>query len=164
MSHDTKTILHQRSSQAQDHVPEAHEGTPAADIVVGHFFALGKERLKHHPCHGVVYKLQSKPLRQKRGPRTGGIRATKPLRGGIAYNQEAPTRRLASHEGAIGPKLSYLAVVHARQPYGHMALLPEPRQSYDPHARIAHGIPVGGDLEYADEVTLLKAMDGRREL
>ena len=24
--------------------------------------------------------------------------------------------------------------------------------------RIAHGIPVGGDLEYADEVTLLKAM------
>ena len=29
--------------------------------------------------------------------------------------------------------------------------------------RIAHGIPVGGDLEYADEVTLLKAMEGRRE-
>ena len=30
--------------------------------------------------------------------------------------------------------------------------------------RIAHGLPVGGDLEYADEVTLLKAMEGRREL
>ena len=30
--------------------------------------------------------------------------------------------------------------------------------------RIAHGIPVGGDLEYADEVTLLKAMEGRRML
>ena len=29
--------------------------------------------------------------------------------------------------------------------------------------RIAHGIPVGGDLEYADEVTLLKAVEGRRE-
>ena len=28
--------------------------------------------------------------------------------------------------------------------------------------RIAHGLPVGGDLEYADEVTLLKAMEGRR--
>ena len=28
----------------------------------------------------------------------------------------------------------------------------------------AHGIPVGGDLEYADEVTLLKAMEGRRQL
>ncbi|EMS3994902.1 recombination protein RecR [Listeria monocytogenes] len=30
--------------------------------------------------------------------------------------------------------------------------------------RIAHGLPVGGDLEYADEVTLLKAMEGRREV
>lgn len=30
--------------------------------------------------------------------------------------------------------------------------------------RIAHGIPIGGDLEYADEVTLSRAMDGRREL
>jgi recombination protein RecR len=30
--------------------------------------------------------------------------------------------------------------------------------------RIAHGIPVGGDLEYADEVTLTKAMEGRREI
>ena len=30
--------------------------------------------------------------------------------------------------------------------------------------RIAHGIPVGGDLEYADEITLSKAFEGRREL
>lgn len=30
--------------------------------------------------------------------------------------------------------------------------------------RIAMGIPVGSDLEYADEVTMLKAMEGRREL
>jgi recombination protein RecR len=30
--------------------------------------------------------------------------------------------------------------------------------------RIAFGIPMGGDLEYADEVTLAKAMEGRREL
>lgn len=29
--------------------------------------------------------------------------------------------------------------------------------------RIAHGIPVGGDLEYFDEVTLSKAMENRRE-
>ena len=28
--------------------------------------------------------------------------------------------------------------------------------------RIAHGIPVGGDLEYTDEVTLSKALEGRR--
>ena len=30
--------------------------------------------------------------------------------------------------------------------------------------RIAHGIPVGGDLEYTDEITLTKALEGRREL
>lgn len=30
--------------------------------------------------------------------------------------------------------------------------------------RIAHGIPVGGNLEYADEVTLAKALEGRREI
>lgn len=30
--------------------------------------------------------------------------------------------------------------------------------------RIAHGLPVGGDLEYADEVTLAKAIENRREM
>ena len=30
--------------------------------------------------------------------------------------------------------------------------------------RIAHGLPVGGDLEYADDVTIAKALEGRREL
>lgn len=30
--------------------------------------------------------------------------------------------------------------------------------------RIAHGIPVGGDLEYADEVTLIKALEGRQSM
>ena len=30
--------------------------------------------------------------------------------------------------------------------------------------RIASGVPVGGDLEYIDEVTLLRALEGRTEL
>lgn len=30
--------------------------------------------------------------------------------------------------------------------------------------RIAHGLPVGGDLEYADELTLARALEGRRDL
>ena len=30
--------------------------------------------------------------------------------------------------------------------------------------RIAHGVPVGGDLEYTDDITLSKAIEGRREL
>ncbi len=30
--------------------------------------------------------------------------------------------------------------------------------------RIAHGVPVGGELEYTDEITLMRAFQGRREL
>lgn len=30
--------------------------------------------------------------------------------------------------------------------------------------RIAHGVPIGGDLEYTDEATLARALEGRREL
>lgn len=30
--------------------------------------------------------------------------------------------------------------------------------------RIAHGIPVGGDIEYADEVTLMRAIENRRDM
>lgn len=29
--------------------------------------------------------------------------------------------------------------------------------------RIAHGLPIGGDIEYADELTITKALEGRRE-
>ncbi|SHH06696.1 recombination mediator RecR [Desulfosporosinus lacus] len=31
-------------------------------------------------------------------------------------------------------------------------------------SRIAHGLPVGGDLEYADEITIARALEGRRDL
>ena len=30
--------------------------------------------------------------------------------------------------------------------------------------RLAYGVPVGADLEYADEVTLFRALDGRRDV
>jgi recombination protein RecR len=30
--------------------------------------------------------------------------------------------------------------------------------------RIAHGVPVGGDIEFADEITIIKALESRREL
>jgi len=29
---------------------------------------------------------------------------------------------------------------------------------------LARGLPVGGDLEYADEITLARALEGRREM
>jgi len=31
-------------------------------------------------------------------------------------------------------------------------------------SRIAHGLPIGGDLEYADEITLYKALENRRDM
>ncbi len=31
-------------------------------------------------------------------------------------------------------------------------------------SRIANGVPVGGDLEYVDEITLLRALEGRTDL
>jgi recombination protein RecR len=31
-------------------------------------------------------------------------------------------------------------------------------------SRIAHGVPVGGDLDYADDLTLSKALEGRRDI
>lgn len=37
-------------------------------------------------------------------------------------------------------------------------------QPFTKVTRIAFGIPMGGDLEYADEVTLARALEGRREL
>ena len=30
--------------------------------------------------------------------------------------------------------------------------------------RLAYGVPVGASIEYADEVTLMRALDGRREI
>ena len=30
--------------------------------------------------------------------------------------------------------------------------------------RLAYGVPVGGDIEYADEVTLFRALQGRRDV
>jgi recombination protein RecR len=37
-------------------------------------------------------------------------------------------------------------------------------KSFTKVTRIAFGLPMGGDLEYADEVTLARALEGRREL
>ena len=31
-------------------------------------------------------------------------------------------------------------------------------------SRIAYGLPIGGDIEFADEVTLSKALEGRNEM
>lgn len=44
----------------------------------------------------------------------------------------------------------------------HQSLDPS-RQSLVSITRLAHGLPVGADIEYADEITLTRALEGRRE-
>jgi recombination protein RecR len=41
--------------------------------------------------------------------------------------------------------------------------LADPPQSDFKITRLAHGLPIGADIEYADEITLKRAMEGRRE-
>jgi len=41
--------------------------------------------------------------------------------------------------------------------------LADPQQLDFKITRLAHGLPIGADIEYADEVTLKRAMEGRRE-
>ena len=37
--------------------------------------------------------------------------------------------------------------------------------TYQPHmTRLAYGVPVGGHLEFADDATLMRALEGRREI
>ena len=55
--------------------------------------------------------------------------------------------------------------------YISFSLLPNPETArasiyilYFILPRIARGIPVGGDLEYTDEITLTKALEGRSEI
>ena len=43
-------------------------------------------------------------------------------------------------------------------------LMKQLRSSGSKLTRVAYGIPVGGDIEYADQATILKAFEGRREM
>ena len=54
--------------------------------------------------------------------------------------------------GAISPMLGAMYISKLIKPTGIKV------------SRIASGVPVGGDLEYIDEVTLLRALEGRTEL
>ena len=80
----------------------------------------------------------------------------------------------------IGELLARVAERHARgEPYEEVVIATNPtlegeatamyiaeriEQQVGGVSRIARGIPVGGDLEYADEVTLVRALQGRHQL
>ena len=68
----------------------------------------------------------------------------------------------------VGPKSAQRLALHIlKRPEAeveallYIGQLPKP---FTKVTRIAFGLPVGGDLEYADELTLARALEGRREL
>ena len=92
--------------------------------------------------------------------------------------QATVSRRLQSLEGLLGAKLILRTThamkltddgercyQHARQVVDAWLALERLLQVLDVKvSRLASGLPVGGDLEYADEVTLGRAFEGRKLL
>lgn len=66
-------------------------------------------------------------------------------------SQEKPQEVILAISPSVEGETTTLYVGHLLKPFTKVT-------------RIAFGLPVGGDLEYADEVTLARALEGRREL
>ena len=98
-----------------------------------------------HDYHGRYHKAHGAVADGRRGRRTSASEAAGGLSGGDAEVIVATNPDIEGEATA-----AYLA--RLIKPLGVRV------------TRIAHGIPVGSALEYADEVTLAKAMEGRREL
>ena len=85
--------------------------------------------------------------------------------GGLKYNYGDPID-LAAYEGYIAlPSSSIIATnssLEGETTAMYIGKLIKPTGIRV--TRIASGVPVGGDLEYIDEVTLLRALEGRTEL
>ena len=102
---------------------------------------LREYRGRYHVLHGAISPTD--------GIGTGAIRITERIErvaaGGVKED------RLATNPDVKGEATaSYIARI--LKPKGVRV------------TRIAHGVPIGGSLEYVDEMTLLKAVEGRREL
>lgn len=97
---------------------------------------------KYHVLHGAISPMEGV------GPNDVRIRE---LVQRIGTNDEVSEIIIATNPNVEG---------EATAMYISRLLKPFPVQV----TRIAHGLPVGGDLEYADEVTLAKALEGRRLL
>jgi recombination protein RecR len=102
---------------------------------------MGEFRGRYHVLHGVLAPLRGiGPDEIRMRPLFARLRA-----GGIAEVI------VATNVGVEG-EATGLYIKHVAQPLGVRT------------TRIASGIPMGGDLEYIDQVTLSRALDGRREL
>ena len=91
-----------------------------------------------------------------------------PLRTCVITKEQLPKKELLrivrtpEHDIVIDEKSKILSSIEGETTATYLTKLIKPLNIKV--TRIAHGIPVGGDLEYTDEVTLSKALEGRREL
>lgn len=136
-----------------DQSPCAICGAPARDhsvicVVEQPQDVMAMERM--HDYKGVYHVLHG-ALSPMNGVGPDAIRI-KELLGRIAAPDAAVTEVIMATNPNVEGEATAMYIAKLLKPFGVKT------------TRIAHGLPVGGDLEYADEVTLSKAMENRREI
>jgi recombination protein RecR len=104
----------------------------------------GGYRGRYHVLHGVLSPLD--------GVGPDDLRVTELLRRCGGTVGEAVTEVIMATSPSVEGEATAVYLAKLLRPLGVRA------------SRIATGVPMGGELEYADQVTLARAIDGRREM
>ena len=106
----------------------------------------GGYRGRYHVLHGLLSPLDGI------GPED--LRVAELLRraGGVAPMTEAVTEAILATSSTVEGEATAVYLAKLLRPLGVRT------------SRIATGVPIGGELEYADQLTLVRAIDGRREM
>jgi recombination protein RecR len=118
------------------------------------FEKTGKYNGLYHVLHGVIAPLEHiGPEDLKIDELVGRVKASFAKASGDKTIKEIVLATNPSLEGEA--TAMYIRQLISKQPTGNSGKIKI--------TRIARGIPTGGDLEYADEVTLTKALEGRQD-
>ena len=125
----------------------------------------GKYKGVYHVLHGAINPLDNiGPDELKIAELTGRIKSGKIREVILATNSNLEGEATAMYikREISNLKSSRLSGIHDAA-ITHTSQAASGQISELKITRLAHGLPVGGDLEYADEVTLTRALEGRRE-
>ncbi len=109
---------------------------------------------KYHVLGGVISPMDGI------GPDLGGVISPMDGIGPEQLTVQALVRRVSQQK----PQEVILAISPSVEGETTTLYIGQLLKPFTKVTRIAFGLPVGGDLEYADEVTLARALEGRREL
>jgi recombination protein RecR len=106
----------------------------------------GRYRGRYHVLHGLLSPLDGI------GPED--LRVTELVRrcSGVAPGSDAVTEVILATSSTVEGEATAVYLAKLLRPLGVRA------------SRIATGVPIGGELEYADQLTLARAIEGRREM